>query len=93
MSEKEQSSQEERQEQLKRLIDDNEKRAEERLGICYKCPLYSLRYGGSCNSKLYLNPKTGDVATYPEEGYIRGCNCVLQDKTRYPDSKCPAGKW
>ena len=27
---------------------------EERLKICYMCPLYSSKFGGLCNNKLYL---------------------------------------
>lgn len=93
MKMKKEVSNEERQERLKELIDENEKKAKKRMKICLVCPIYSLRYGGTCNGKLYLNPKTGDVSTFEQDGYFRGCNCVLEDKTRYPDAKCPAGKW
>ena len=64
-----------------------------RLQICYKCPLYSPKFGGICNSKLWLNPNTGDVSTEKKEGYINGCSCRLQAKTRLTNAKCPVGKW
>lgn len=27
-----------------------------RLAICYKCPLYSPKFGGLCNNRLWLDP-------------------------------------
>ena len=64
-----------------------------RLQICYSCPLYSKRMGGICNSRLWLNVNTGDVSTKSKPGYIRGCSCILNAKTRLSNQKCPAGKW
>lgn len=64
-----------------------------RLKICYRCPLYSPKLGGICNSKLWLDPNTEDVSTYSKPGYIRGCSCRLNPKTRLPNAKCVAGKW
>ena len=66
---------------------------EERLKICYMCPLYSSRLGGTCNNKLYLNVVTGDVSTSKKEGYKQGCGCRMQAKTTLPNAKCPVGKW
>jgi hypothetical protein len=43
--------------------------SEQRLKVCYSCPLYSSKFGGMCNNKLWLNPNTGDVSIYPEDGY------------------------
>ena len=65
----------------------------ERLKICYMCPLYSNKFGGLCNNKLYLNVLTGDVSTSAKEGYKPGCGCRLQAKTTLPAAKCPVGKW
>lgn len=64
-----------------------------RLAICYKCPLYSPKFGGICNSKLWLNTKTGDVSISYKEDYVRGCGCRLNAKTTITREKCPAGKW
>lgn len=71
----------------------NKNISEERKRICYQCPLYSTKFGGICNNKLWLNTETGDVSTYPQDGYKRGCGCKLSYKTENPSSKCPVGKW
>lgn len=75
------------------LIGKNETVSQSRLKICYKCPLYTRRLGGTCNSRLWLNPETGDVKTYPMKGYKNGCGCRLQSKTRVLDNHCPLNKW
>lgn len=64
-----------------------------RLNICKKCPLYTPRFGGMCNNKLWYNVNSGDVSITYKDGYIRGCGCRLQAKTTLVDEKCPAGKW
>jgi hypothetical protein len=64
-----------------------------RMNICYKCPLYSSKYGGLCNNELWLNKETGDVSTEQKEGYKRGCGCLLNSKTRISSAKCPLEKW
>ena len=71
----------------------NENIKEKRMKICLKCPLYKDTLGGICNSKLWLNPKTGDVSTEQEDGYYRGCGCRLQAKTTLATATCPAKKW
>lgn len=75
------------------LLNINEKLSKSRLQICYRCPLYSKKLGGICNSRLWLNPNTGDVSMNRKEGYIRGCNCRMLAKTRLSNAKCPVGKW
>lgn len=67
--------------------------SEERIKVCLRCPLYSPKFGGVCNSRLWLNPNTGDVSTYEREGYKSGCGCRLSPKTKLPNAKCPLGKW
>ena len=64
-----------------------------RLQICYECPLYSTKYGGLCNNRLWLNPVTGDVSTIKKIGYKNGCGCRLSAKTSLPNAVCPLGKW
>lgn len=71
----------------------NKNLREERLKICVKCPLYSPRWGGQCNNRLWYNKETGDVSTRFKEGYVKGCGCRLRAKTTILDEKCPAGKW
>lgn len=64
-----------------------------RLKICYRCPLYSKKWGGLCNNKLWLNPNNGDVSIEDKPGYINGCGCRLQAKTRLANQVCPVNKW
>lgn len=64
-----------------------------RLDICLKCPIYSDFLGGICNSRLYLNPETGDISKDEKDGYFNGCGCRLPAKTTIEDEECPAGKW
>ena len=71
----------------------NEDISKNRLKICYRCPLHSSKLGGICNNRLWLNPNTGDVSAIQKPGYINGCACRLQAKTRLPNAKCPVNKW
>ena len=71
----------------------NEDISKNRLKICYRCPLYSNKLGGICNSRLWLNRNTGDVSIIMKPGYIKGCGCKLLQKTKIPSSTCPANKW
>lgn len=66
----------------------------DRMVICAMCPLCKdSEEGYICNAKLYLHPRTGDVSTKPKDGYVRGCDCLLEYKTKEEDERCPAGKW
>lgn len=67
--------------------------SEGRLIICYKCPLYSTKWGGVCNNNLWLNIETGDVSLTKKKGYKNGCGCRLLSKTTLSSAKCPLGKW
>lgn len=71
----------------------NEDISKNRLKICYRCPLYSNKLGGICNSRLWLDVNTGDVSVIMKPGYIKGCGCRLRSKTRLPNAKCPVDKW
>lgn len=78
---------------LNEVLNLNKDISEGRLQICYQCPLYSPKYGGLCNNRLWLNVETGDVSLVSKPGYKNGCSCRLQAKTRLPDAICPVGKW
>lgn len=67
--------------------------SQERLKICKTCPLYKNSFGGICNPKLWLNPKTMDISNKRRDGYYKGCGCMLTKKTKLPYAKCPAGRW
>ena len=71
----------------------NEDISDKRMKICKVCPIYSDRFGGICNSKLWLNPETGEVSLESLPGFVRGCACRLNAKTRILDETCPAKKW
>lgn len=78
---------------INEILNINEDISKNRLEICYMCPLYSPRLGGTCNNRLWLNVNTGDVSTIKKSGYANGCGCRLSAKTRLPNAKCPVGKW
>lgn len=78
---------------VKNLLNLDEDLSKSRLRICYSCPLYSNKFGGMCNDKLWLNPNTGDVSIKSKPGYKRGCGCLLLAKTRLLNVKCPVEKW
>lgn len=67
--------------------------SEARLRICKKCPIYLSRYGGICNPKLWINPKTNEISTEKKDGYIKGCGCRVLAKTTLVNSHCVANKW
>lgn len=64
----------------------------ERLAICKRCPIFNPNTE-RCNSKLWINPDTDDISTYPKSGYIRGCNCIVTIKAKNMNNHCIAGKW
>lgn len=66
-----------------------------RLKVCRECPLYkkSIVIGEVCSSTKWYNPITGDERTSAKDGYINGCGCRLNAKTRLANAVCPAGKW
>lgn len=65
-----------------------------RLKICSKCPLYKKTVVGPiCNSKIWLDVKTGEISLEKKDGYKNGCGCRLDAKTTLPNAFCPVGKW
>lgn len=78
---------------IKEVLNLNQLLSKERLEICHKCPIYSQRLGGVCNSNLWMDVKTGDVSSEPKDGYVNGCGCRIQAKSRLPKATCPANKW
>lgn len=78
---------------INRALNRNQNIAQQRIQICYACPLYSTVFGGKCNNKLWLNPLTGDVSTEQKDGYKKGCGCIIASKVRATNARCPLGKW
>ena len=56
------------------------------------CPIYSS-FNQKCNPKLWINPDTNEVSTFPKAGFIRGCGCHVLIKMRNLHNHCIAGKW
>ena len=71
----------------------NKSMSELRMEVCRKCPLFSNKFGGLCNSRLWLDPETNDISDVKQPGYISGCGCKLSFKTSVASEECPAGKW
>lgn len=65
----------------------------ERTAVCKQCPIYTPSFGGICNSKLWLNPDTGEISNKKRDGFFKGCGCRIPAKTRLIYAHCPAGKW
>lgn len=78
---------------VKEFLNLNQDISKNRLKICYSCPIYSNKYGGLCNNKLWLNVNTGDVSNIAKPGYKNGCGCRTLAKTRLANAKCPLDKW
>lgn len=64
----------------------------DREQICKSCPILNPQKQ-ICNPKLWINPDTNEVSTYPKSGYIRGCGCMVFKKMRNLNAHCVAGKW
>ena len=67
---------------------------ESRIRICRQCPLYTETMAGPiCDSKKCLNIETGELQSYPSNGYTCGCACRLNAKTRLRNAECILNKW
>ena len=65
---------------------------EERISICKSCPLYcNTPLGEWCTPFIYVNDE-GETSSEYKEGYINGCGCYLNGKTRGIDNECPLKK-
>lgn len=75
---------------INNLLDINESLYNKRIKICRECKLYKIHpsFGPICNNRLYLNPETDKISIIPKEGYIRGCNCLLESKCRVENASC-----
>lgn len=79
---------------IKELLGHNKPISERRMEICKTCPLYKeTMVGPLCNSRLWYNKATGETSSIRQIGYINGCGCRLNAKTRLPGAKCVLGKW
>lgn len=69
--------------------------SESRMKICKECPLYTVKkgIGAVCDSKKYYNPETRELSDLPKPGFIGGCSCKLEAKTRTLRASCPIKNW
>lgn len=77
------------------LLNKEEELYLERMKVCSKCKLLKVDkiFGETCNSTMYLNPKTNELSPIPRPGFIHGCGCVLGSKNRVKEAECPLKKW
>lgn len=66
--------------------------ADKRYPICLQCPLYN-KESGRCDVHKCYNKEKGILRTYPGDGYICGCNCIIKAKVVSKSSTCPLDKW
>ena len=65
-----------------------------RLEICKACPLYKETSNGPvCNPSKYISPDGKEWSYFKKEGWIKGCNCLLKNKTRGFNNQCIVKKW
>ena len=65
-----------------------------RLDVCKVCPLYKDTPNGPvCNPSKYISPDGEDWSYFKKDGWVKGCNCLLKNKTRGLNNKCIVGKW
>lgn len=68
------------------------KMSEDRMNICKECPLYVERFK-VCNANKWINPETNEVSPFAVEGWVKGCGCILEAKTRVKNEHCIINKW
>lgn len=79
---------------VKELLGENDYLSDKRMRICKQCPLFkNSPIGPICNSKLYISKDGKEVADYGKDGFVKGCGCRLNSKSRLPNAKCIIGKW
>jgi hypothetical protein len=77
------------------ILNREEQLQHDRMLICRNCKLIleSRLFGEICNSSLCLNVATNHTSTVEKVGFICGCGCILNSKTRVREAHCPVGKW
>ena len=65
---------------------------DKRMPVCKACPLYK-EDTDQCDGSKCINPRTGEIVSYPMTEYICGCNCIMSKKTRVKNAHCVLNKW
>lgn len=74
------------------LLGKEQELSDKRMAICKQCPLYD-KEKDKCDSRKCYNKDTHEVTTYPQDGFICGCGCFMQKKSRVKNAKCVLSKW
>ena len=69
--------------------------SKERLEICNKCPLFKIDkiYGSVCDSNKYISKDGKSWSWFRKDGYVRGCGCHLEHKTKRINGHCIIDLW
>lgn len=71
-----------------------DRRVEERVAICRRCPLMRMTEDGmKCDDRKYLSPDGTQTSFFKHEGWTKGCGCLCAIKARNPNNHCVAGLW
>lgn len=68
---------------------------EERMNICKKCPIYKEHsiHGGICDSSKYISKDGQRWSYFKKDGFVKGCGCKLNNKTKYSTNHCIIDLW
>jgi hypothetical protein len=79
---------------LNNVLNREEALSSKRMEECMKCDLIiDTPFGYVCDYKMYINPKTKETSIVDRPGYVKGCGCILNSKTRVKEASCPGNKW
>lgn len=69
--------------------------SEERMNICKQCPIFKEHpvYEGICDSSKYISKDGTRWSYFKRDGYVKGCGCKLNSKTRNINNHCIINLW
>ena len=50
-------------------------------------------YGMRCDERKWISPDGTQASFFKRDGWIKGCGCLLNSKTKNPSNHCVCGKW
>lgn len=78
---------------INEALNKNKEMSDRRMTICKACPLFKeTTVGPICNPALWINAE-GKTSDHELDGYVKGCRCRLNAKTKTMNSHCVIGKW
>ena len=67
---------------------------EKRLEICRKCAIMrNTEWGMKCDDRKWLNKETNESSFFKKNGWVKGCGCMINSKSKNLNNHCPANKW